>query len=54
MIDEPSILSVFFDGSTPKKLYSDLDLSYIQAPRSEHGELARSEVTDWCRMKNEI
>jgi hypothetical protein len=49
------IPSVFFDGSKPKKLYSDLDLSDIHDPKNpEHAELTRGEVTDWYTVKNEI
>jgi hypothetical protein len=49
------IPSVFFDGSTPKKLYSDLDFSYIHDQANpEHDELARGELTDWYSVKSEI
>ena len=49
------IPSVFFDGSKPTKVYSDLDFSYIYDPENpEHAELTRGEITDWYSVKNEI
>lgn len=49
------IPSVFFDGSKPKKLFDDLDFSYIHDPANpEHAELVRGEVTDWYTVRNEI
>ncbi len=49
------IPSGFFDGSKPKKVFDDLDFSYIHdAANSEHAELVRGEPTDWYTVKNEI
>ena len=49
------IPSVFFDGSKPKTLFRDLDLSYIHdATNPEHDELVRGEPTDWYTVKGEI
>ena len=49
------IPSIFFDGTTPKRVYSDLDLSYIHDPaNSEHAELTLGEPTDWYTVKSDI
>ena len=49
------IPSVFFDGSKPNKLFSDLDFSYIHDPDNpEFAELRRGEPSDWYTVRSEI